>query len=162
MRVERRLVAAALLIVSVAVLGGCVVVPGSLDGPIAVRLHIRTTPTTVEVDAPGWFADTSAVYLCATAPPVLPEAAADRVGWTPGGDCHDYGRHSSRDGLTISLPLSAIDRETWPAFESAEDWYLLLLDLDGDRVSSAVRSRIHAPMRRPRIRSRAVRTTLRP
>jgi hypothetical protein len=146
MRAERGLIAPAALIVAVAALGGCVDVPGSFDGPMAVRMHIRTTSTTVEVDASGWFADTSAVYLCPTAPPVLPEAAADRVGWTPGGECHDFGRHPSRDGLTISLPLSAIDGETWPAFESAEDWYLLLLDLDGDRVSSAVRSRIHAPM----------------
>ena len=145
MGAERRLVVAVALIGSVVALGGCMAVPGSFDGPIAVRLLIRTTPTTVEVDAPGWFADTSAVYLCSTAPPVLPEAAADRVGWTPGGDCHDFGRHPSRDGLTISLPLSAMQGETWPAFEAAEDWYLLLLDLEGERVSSAVRSRFPAP-----------------
>lgn len=145
MKAERRLVFAATLIGAVAALGGCMAVPGSFDGPIAVSMHIRTTPTTVELDAPGWFADTSAVYLCAAAPPVLPEAAADRVGWTPGGECHDFGRHSSRDGLTISLPLSAMQGETWPAFEAAEDWYLLLLDLDGERVSSAVRSRFPAP-----------------
>lgn len=149
MQADRRLgraPAVVAVIASVVAVTGCVVEAGSLDGPGGpVNMHVWTTPTTVEVDAPGWLADTSAVYLCASAPPVLPEDAADRVGWTPGGDCHDLGRHASRNGLRISLPLTALRGAPWPAFESAEDWYLLLLELDGDRVSTAVRSRFHAP-----------------
>ncbi len=126
-------------------LSGCLAVPGAIDGPIAVDLHVSTTPTTVEVDAPGWFAETTAIYLCSASPPVLPEAAADRVGWTPGGACHDYGTRPSRDGLKVSLPLTDLAGETWAPFAAADEWYLLLLDLDGDRVSSAVRSRFGAP-----------------
>jgi hypothetical protein len=127
-----------------ALVAGCVA-PGTLDGVMPVNLHVWTTPTTVEVDAPGWLADLSTVYLCPTDPPRIPDAAADRVDWTPGGGCHDYGTHPSRDGLTVSLPLVAIEGEERAAFEAAEDWYLLLLDFDGDRVSMAVRSRFHAP-----------------
>lgn len=133
------------MIASAVVVGGCRVDGALLDAPGAVNMHVWPTPTSVEVDAPGWLAETSAVYLCASEPPTLPDAAADRVGWTPGGDCHDFGRHASPDGLTISLPLTGLQGAPWPAFQAAEDWYLLLLDLDGDRVSNAVRSRFHAP-----------------
>ncbi len=144
MRADRRLAALGLL-VSAMVIGGCRVDGALLDAPGAVRLHVSTTPTTVEIDAPGWLADTSAVYLCASAPPTLPDEAADRIGWVPGGDCHDFGRHASSEGLTISLPLSALQGASRTAFEAAPDWYLLLLDVDGDRVSTAVRSQFRAP-----------------
>jgi hypothetical protein len=126
-------------------LGGCVLGPGTLDGATPVNMHVWTTPTTVEIDAPGWTVDVSAVYLCATAPPRLPDASTDRIAWTPGGDCHDFGTHPSRDGLTVSLPLADLAGTAWPAFEASDEWYVLLLDLDGDLVSSAVRSQFHAP-----------------
>lgn len=131
------------LIASV-VVAGCVA-PGTLDRAAPVNLHVWTTPNSVEVDAPGWLADISTVYLCPADPPRIPDAAADRVGWTPGGDCQGFGTHPSSDGLTVSLPISGIDDEKRPAFEAAADWYLLLLDFDGNRVSDAVRSRFHAP-----------------
>jgi hypothetical protein len=124
---------------------GCAGGTSTLDGALPVALRVSTTPTTVEVDAPGWLADVSEVYVCADAPPPLPDANADRKGWTPGGACHDFGRHSSRDGLMVSLPVAELSGPQWPAFEAATDWYLLVLDLDGDVVASAVRSRFHAP-----------------
>ena len=43
------------------------------------------------------------------------------------------------------LPLADLAGETSAAFAAADDWYLLLLDLDGDRVSAAIRSRFTAP-----------------
>ena len=127
------------------VLTGCLAVPGAIDGPIVVDMHISTTSTSVDVDAPGWFADVSAIYLCPSLPPPLPDAAANRIGWAPGGDCHDYGTRPSRDGLTVSLPLADLDAPQRVAFDASPEWYLLLLDLDGDRVSSAVRSAFGAP-----------------
>ncbi len=123
-----------------AALVACLAVPGAVDGPIAVDLHIATTPTSVDVHAPGWFADMSQVYLCPHLPPPLPETATDRIGWTPGDDCHDYGRHAAPDGLTVSLPLADLDGAERATFGSAGEWYLLLLDMDGERISSAVRS----------------------
>ena len=128
-----------------AVVGGCVLQGPALDGPIAVNLHITTTPSSVEVDAPGWFAEETAVYLCSAEPPVLPEPGPDRVGWRPGDACHAYGTVPSRDGLRIGLPIDSLAGEPWPAFAAAEDWYVYLLEVDGDRVVSAVRSRFGAP-----------------
>lgn len=134
----------ALFLASLVVVAGCAV-PGSLDRVLPMPLRIKTTPTSVEVQAAG-LANTSAVYLCATAPPYLPNEPADRVNWKPGGDCHDYGTHDTRDGLDISLPLADLaaspDAE---AFRAVPDWYLLLIELDGDRATSSVRSQFHAP-----------------
>ncbi len=133
------------MLLAIVSIGGCLAVPGSVDGPIAVRLHITSTPTSVEVDAPGWFADETSIWLCPTAPPILPEDAADRDGWTPGEPCHDYGLRPSRDGLTASLPLAELDSTERAAFDGSGEWYLVLLDLDGDRVSAAIRSAFDAP-----------------
>jgi hypothetical protein len=127
------------------VLVGCASGTSTLDGVLPVVLRVSTTTTSVEIDAPGWIADVSAVYLCATAPPPLPDGTRERLGWAPGGECHDYGRYTSRDGLTISLPLAELSGPNRTAFERAQDWYLLVLDLDGELVSSAVRSRFRAP-----------------
>jgi hypothetical protein len=127
--------------------GGCG--PASLDIGTPVNLHVWTTPTTVELDAPGWFADVSAVYLCPEEPPRLPDAAADRVGWTPGVGCEFMGSYPSRQGLTLSMPLDDIDVARRPAFDAARDWYIVLLDLDGDRVGAAIRSQFHAPTQPP-------------
>jgi hypothetical protein len=143
--VDRRL-AAAVLLLSVAV-AGCTLSPGAVDGPIAVPLRVTTTPSTIEVDAPGWFADVSAIYLCPTEPPPLPEAAADRVGWSPDATCHDFGRFPSADGLAVELPLADLSGPSGTALAASEQWYLLLLDLDGDRVSSAIRSAFAPPVR---------------
>ena len=126
-------------------LTGCLVVPGDIDGPIAVDMHVATTPTSVEVDAPGWFADVSAVFLCPALPPPLPDAAADRIAWTPGAACHDYGRHPSPDGLTASLPLGALTGTARAAFVASREWYLVILEMDGERVSSAVRTAFGPP-----------------
>jgi hypothetical protein len=128
-----------------ALVAGCAGGTSTLDGALPVALRVSTTPTTVDVDAPGWIADVSQVYICPDPPPPLPDANADRQGWTPGGDCHDFGRHPSRDGLVVSLPVADLSGPQWPAFQAATDWYLLVLDLDGDLVASAVRTRFHAP-----------------
>ena len=125
--------------------GACVLDPAALDGPIAVNLHVSATPTTVEVDAPGWFAKATGVYVCAAAPPFLPEPGPERIGWTPGDGCHDFGVRPSEDGLIASLPLSELTTEQRATFAAATDWYLYLLKLDGERVDSAVRSRFSAP-----------------
>lgn len=126
-------------------LTGCLAVPGDIDGPIAVDMHVATTPTSVELDAPGWFADVSAVFLCPALPPPLPDAAADRIAWTPGAACHDYGRHPSPDGLTASLPLGELTGTTRAAFVASGEWYLVILEMDGERVSSAVRTAFGPP-----------------
>jgi len=145
-RASHRGLGAAVLLIAAAV-GGCALTSTTLDGPMAVPLRVTTTPTTIEVDAPGWFADLSAIYLCPTEPPALPEAAADRVGWTPGDACHDYGRFPSPDGLEVQLSLSDLTGPAGAALAASDQWYLLLLDLDGDRVSSAIRSAFAPPVR---------------
>lgn len=145
-RARARAAAVAIALVLVALVGaGCALSNGGLDGPIGVNMHVSTTPTSVEVDAPGWFADMTRVYLCPVDPPFLPEPGPARVGWTPGPSCHDYGSRPSGDGLTASLPLADLSDADRAMFTTADDWYLLLLELDGDRVSTAVRSRFAAP-----------------
>lgn len=136
---------AAVLGVAATIATACTLSDVALDGPIAVNLHIRTTATSVEVDAPGWFAATTGIHLCPTAPPILPPPGPARDGWTPGPPCHDYGTRPSVDELIVSLPLADLAGETSAAFAAADDWYLLLLDLDGDRVTAAVRSSFTAP-----------------
>jgi hypothetical protein len=144
-RAPGRLVTLLALLVSPLIVSGCLAVPGAIDAPIGVVLRVSTTPTSVEVEAPGWFTDLSALYLCPRLPPPLPEAAADRVGWTPGGDCHDFGTRPTRDGLVASLPLADLAGPGAAAFASSPEWAILLLELDGDRVSAAVRSLFRAP-----------------
>ncbi len=132
--------------VAAAAVGACTYVPGTLDGPIAVDLHVWTTATAVEVNAPGWFADTTELYLCPVEPPPLPDPGPALVGWQPGPPCHDYGEWASPDGLVASLPYDTMTVDERDDFAAAESWYLLLLDVSADgRVSSAVRSRFAVP-----------------
>lgn len=133
------------LMTLVTLVSGCTLAPVALDGPIAVNLHIATTTDQVRVDAPGWFAPISSIYLCAAQPPPLPEPGPERDGWTPGPGCHAYGTHPSRDGLTVDLPLVDLDARERPVFAAAPDWILLLLSVEGDRVTSAVRSQFRRP-----------------
>ena len=129
------------------VVGGCAGGTSHLDGALPVPLRISTTSTTVDVDAPTWTAPVSAIYVCPAAPPPLPDSTADRQDWSPGGDCHDYGRHPTRDGLTVSLPIADLAGADGGAFTTATDWYVMVLALDGDLVTSAIRSQFHAPER---------------
>jgi hypothetical protein len=141
-----RLRSLVVLAVMAAMLAGCRLAPDILDGGLATELRVYATPTTIEVDAPGWFADVSAVFLCPTDPPRLPEPGPDRVGWTPGGECHDFGRFPSSDGLKVSLSRADLLATGSSAFSSAPDWTLLLLDVEGERVVGAIRSSFNAPI----------------
>ena len=78
-------------------------------------------------------------------PPLLPEPGPARDGWSPGAGCHDYGTFEGGDGLTASLPLADIAATDRAAFLAAPDWYLLLVEVDGDRAVTAIRSRFGAP-----------------
>lgn len=124
--------------------GGCIG-ESSLEFGTRVNLHVWTTETTVEVDAPGWLTTVSSVYLCFDRPPRLPSDSSQRVGWTPGASCQDYGSHASAEGFTESVPLSMLDPVRRERFEAASDRYLLLVAIDGDRATSAFSSRSHAP-----------------
>lgn len=136
--------AAAVILLGVTV-AACTLPDGALDAPFPVVMHITTTPTEVVVDAPGWLADRSAVFLCPAAPPPLPEPGPERDGWLPRPPCHDYGRFDSPDGLTISLPLDGLVADERATFGAASDWYVYLLDLDGEHVTSAVKTRFPPP-----------------
>ena len=126
---------------------GCAGGTSTLDGALPVPLRVSPTATTVDLDAPTWSSAVSAVYLGAAAPPPLPDATADRQGWTPGGGCHDFGRHPSRDGLMVSLPIADLAGPDGAPFRTASDWYVMVLALEGDLVTSAMRSRFRAPAR---------------
>ena len=63
---DRRLVVGLALTALIA--GGCFG-ESSLEFGTPVNLHVWTTPTTVEVDAPGWLTTVSSIYLCFAAPP---------------------------------------------------------------------------------------------
>lgn len=132
------------LVLTAAIAGGCIG-ESSLEFGSPVNLHVWTTPTTVEVDAPGWLTTVSSVYLCFEPPPRLPSGTAQRVDWTPGASCQAFGSHASADGFRESLQLSRLDPAWRPRFQAASDWYLLLVALDGDRATSAISSRFHAP-----------------
>ena len=137
--------AIAFIAVAPVLLAGCAAGTHTLDGAVPIPLRVSTTATTVDIDAPGWYAAESTIYLCPSPPPPLPDATADRRGWTPGGGCHDYGRRSSGNGLTASLPIADLEGGGWPAFQAAPDWYVLVLQVDGDLVVAATRSQFHAP-----------------
>ena len=128
------------------VTGGCVLGPASLDGPIAIELHIDPKPTSIGVDAPTWYARTSDLYLCPADPPPLPEPGPARVGWTPGRLCHAFPRVTGGNGLDIALPLDDLSEAERDVFAAAPDWYLLITDVaSDDRVTSAIRSRFPQP-----------------
>jgi hypothetical protein len=139
---RRRALIAALGVAFLA--GGCIG-ESSLDFGTPVNLHVWTTPTTVEVDAPGWLTAVSSIYLCFERPPRLPSEAAQREDWTPGQACQDVGTYESPDGLKASIPLTMLDPERRAGFDAAGDWYVLLVALDGGRATSAISSRFHAP-----------------
>ena len=126
------------------VAAGCIG-ESSLEFGTPVNLHVWTTPTTVEVDAPGWITKVSSVYVCNEPPPRLPSDAAQREDWSPGDACQDVGTYESPDGLRASIPLTTLDPGRRPAFDAAPDWYLLLVALDGGRATSTISSRFHAP-----------------
>lgn len=131
----------------VAVVGGCRLPSSALDGPLAVPLRIEATADAVQVDAPSWFAPETAIYLCSTEPPQLPEPGPDRDGWTPGAACHDYGKVAAPDGLKATLAVDALTDVERPAFEAAADWYLLIVKVEGARATAAIRSSFSAPIR---------------
>lgn len=135
------------LLLLAAVVGGCRLPSSALDGPLAVPLRIEATADAVQVDAPGWFAPESAIYLCSTEPPELPEPGPDRDGWTPGASCHDYGTVAAPDGLKVTLPVDALTDAEQPAFEAAADWYLLIVKVEGVRATAAIHSSFSAPAR---------------
>jgi hypothetical protein len=142
----RALALATLAVVAALASGGCVLGPSSLDGPLAVNLHVATTPTTIEIEAPTWYADTTEIFLCPSDPPPLPEPGPERQDWTPGSGCHDFGTHPSPDGLAVSLAIADIPPSDRSGFAGADDWYLLLLDVDPTgRVTSAARTRFGRP-----------------
>jgi hypothetical protein len=136
--------AAAVILLAVTV-AACTLPDGALDAPFPVVLHITTTPTEVMVDAPGWLADRSAVFLCPSEPPPLPEPGPEREGWLPGPPCRDYGRFDSPDGLTVNLPLDELLGEERATFAAAPDWYVYLLDLDGAHVTTAIKTSFPPP-----------------
>jgi hypothetical protein len=141
-----RSAALVLSIVAALVLAGCSLEGPILDGPIAVNLHVHSTDTTIEVDAPGWFAERSRVYVCHTDPPLLPDPGPERIGWEPGDACHAYGLIEGDGGLVASLPIADLLGEQGADFAAAEAWYLLMLEVDPeDRVLGAVRSRFDVP-----------------
>ena len=137
----RRLLGLVAVIVAV---GGCVG-SSSLDFGTPVNLHVWSTPTTVEVDAPGWLTAVSSVYLCPEQPPRLPDDNAARTGWTPGAACEDVGTFKTPEGLKTTIAVDSLDPSRRPSFDAAPDWYLVLVARDGERASSAISSRFHAP-----------------
>jgi hypothetical protein len=139
---ERRVLSA--LALTVVVAGGCLG-ESTLDLGTPVNLHVWTSETTVEVDAPGWLTAASSIYLCFAAPPRLPSDAVQRQEWDPGETCQDFGTIDSQEGLRASIPISMLDPDRRSAFEAAPDWYVLLVARDGGRATSAMTSRFHAP-----------------
>jgi hypothetical protein len=146
-RQARRVSAAMVLTIAAALIGGCRLPSNALDGPLAVPLRITATSDVIEVDAPGWFASDTVVYLCPTEPPALPEPGPQRDGWTPGVSCHDYGHFAAADGLKGTLSLEALTDAERPSFDDASDWYLLVVGIEGARVTTAIHSRFSAPIR---------------
>ena len=102
-RSRRRALTLARFSLLAALVGGCRLPSSALDGPLAVPLRIDATADAVQVDAPSWFAPETVIYLCSTEPPELPEPGPDRVGWTPGASCHDYGKVAAPNGLNSSV-----------------------------------------------------------
>jgi hypothetical protein len=148
MAVKRRVfIACARLSLLLMVVAGCRLPSGALDGPLAVPLRIDATAENVQVDAPGWFAPETNIYLCPTEPPELPEPGPARIGWSPGSSCHDYGRVATPNGLTATLPVGAFTDAERSAFEGASDWFLFIVKVDGERASAAIRSSFASPIR---------------
>ena len=129
------------------VVAGCRLPENALDGPLAVPLRITATTESIVVDAPTWYAAETAIFVCSTEPPALPAPGPQRDGWTPGEACHDFGRVRSPDGLAATLALDRLTDEGLASFASADDWYLLLVAVDGDRANAAIHSSFPRPIR---------------
>jgi hypothetical protein len=138
---------AALAVAAALIVTGCRIPENALDGPLAVPLRITTTPETIEVDAPAWYAAETALYVCPAEPPALPEPGPARVGWTPGAACHDFGRVSAADGLRAVLALDDLSEAEQRTFAAVDDWYLFVVKLEGDRASAAISSSFSSPIR---------------
>ena len=127
--------------------GGCRLPENALDGPLAVPLRITATEESIDVDAPTWYADETAIFICPTEPPALPPPGPQRDGWTPGHACHDFGRVRSPDGLATTLALDRLMDEELAPFLGTPDWFLLLVAVDGDRANAAIHSSFPSPIR---------------
>jgi hypothetical protein len=145
--VRRRPALIAVAAAAILAVGGCRIPENALDGPLAIPLRITATPETVEVDAPTWYAAKTAIYLCSTEPPPLPEPGPERIGWTPGTACHDFGEVGSPDGLRTTLPLEQLSDEDLAPFIDAKDWFVLLVKIEGDRAAAAIHSSFPGPIR---------------
>lgn len=128
-----------------ALVAACRLPDNALDGPIAVPLRVVADARSVDVDAPTWFAPQTAIYLCTAAPDALPEPGPARVGWRPVPACRGFGRQPSVEGLRVVLDLAALPDDSRGEFGSADTWCVLLVKLDGERVTAA----IHTSFRRP-------------
>ena len=140
-----RLVAA--ITVAVLAVVGCRLPENALDGPLAVPLRITATAEAIDVDAPTWYADETAIFVCPTEPPALPAPGPERDGWTPGVGCHDFGRVRSPDGLATTLELDTLTDEELAPFRGARDWFLVLVAVEGDRANAAIHSSFPGPIR---------------
>jgi hypothetical protein len=127
--------------------GGCRLPENALDGPLAVPLRITASAESIDVDAPTWYADETAIFVCPTEPPALPAPGPERNGWAPGGECHDFGRVRSPDGLATTLRLDTLTSEELAPFLDARDWFLLLVAVEGDRANAAIHSSFPGPIR---------------
>ncbi len=132
--------------VAIVMVGGCRIPENALDGPLAIPLRITATTEAIDVDAPTWYSDRTAIYLCSSEPPPLPEPGPRRVGWTPGTECHDFGEVGSPDGLRTTLPLDQLTNEDLAPFINAKDWFLLLVRMEGDRAAAAIHSSFPGPI----------------
>jgi hypothetical protein len=144
---RRHLAQLALCAVVVAAAGGCRLPDNALDAPLAVPLRVSATAEAIEVDAPNWYAATTSLYLCPMEPPSLPEPGPDRVDWSPGGSCHDFGHVAANDGLRATLSLDLLTEAERLALEAVNDWYLLVVKIEGDRATAAIRTSFASPIR---------------
>jgi hypothetical protein len=129
------------------VLAGCRIPENALDGPLAIPLRIAATERSIELDAPTWYAAETSIYLCPSDPPSLPEPGPGRSLWTPGGGCHDYGRVSAPNGLKATLDVGDLTEDERPTFEAADEWHVLLVKVEGDRATAAIKSAFASPIR---------------
>ena len=142
-----RLATATIVLLAALAVAGCRLPENALDGPLAVPLRITATAEKIDVEAPSWYADETAIFICPSVPPSLPAPGPGRDGWTPGGSCHDFGRVRSPDGLATTLELDTMTNEELAPFVDARDWFLLLVAVEGDRATAAIQSSFPGPIR---------------
>ena len=134
------------LAIAGALLAGCRLPSDALDGPLAVPLRITATAESVDIDAPGWFAPKTSVYLCSSEPASLPEPGPDRNDWTPGTTCHAFGQVDANDGLHAVLATGDLTREERESFAAVADWFVLLVRVDNGYAAAAIHSSFRAPV----------------